>query len=188
MGVDVWVGHSSEVLPRILDEFGPRCVDMAFFDQKGTLYHNDLALMERLDILADGALVVGDNVLKPGAPHFLWMCRHSPCWDLQVVSLREYESEAIEDWMSVSTYDAGQASLLASGTIPAARSAPRNFETIAFETDAIRWRAMTQQLNVSDWVRLGVRVRSAFEEAGICITAEVKQGHLSGLALDRTLD
>lgn len=178
--VDVWVGHSAEVVPRLLDEFGPGSVDMAFFDQKGTLYHMDLAKFECLGLVADGCLVVADNVIKPGAPRFLWDLHHSPSWDLQVVSLREYSSEAIEDWMSVSVFDAGRAAVAAEAGV-CVPPPPRSFEALAFETDAMRWRAMTQELSVSDWARHAQFVRLAFEDQGIRPTAVVDSGKIEGL-------
>jgi len=175
--IDVWVGHSSDVIPRLLDVFGPGCVDMAFFDQKGTLYQNDLAMLMELGLLADGAVVVADNVIKPGAPIFLYQLHHCPYWNLQNISLREYSSEAIEDWMSVSIFNAHQ---YAKDKTPMP-AAPHSYEVLAFETDTMRWRAMTEQLNVSDWVRFAARVRAGLEEQGICITATVTDGEIHGL-------
>mmetsp|Transcript_135617 Transcript_135617/g.433850 ORF Transcript_135617/g.433850 Transcript_135617/m.433850 type:complete len:842 (+) Transcript_135617:132-2657(+) len=174
--VDVWVGHSSDVLPRLLTEFGPDSVDMVFFDQKGTIYQHDLATMLRLGVISDGCAVVADNVLKPGAPVFLWDLQYSPAWHLQIVSLREYESEAIEDWISVASFDAAGA---AAGGL-AGPPAPRSFESLAFETDAIRWRAMGNEMNVSNWIRHVVHVKDTLELHNIRPTALVESGMLQG--------
>eukprot|EP00927_Polykrikos_kofoidii_P078905 TRINITY_DN75702_c0_g1_i1.p1 TRINITY_DN75702_c0_g1~~TRINITY_DN75702_c0_g1_i1.p1 ORF type:complete len:896 (+),score=90.77 TRINITY_DN75702_c0_g1_i1:63-2690(+) len=172
--VDVWVGHSGDVLPRILDEFGPGSIDMAFFDQKGTRYHVDLGIMEQLELASDGCLVVADNVLKPGAPRFLWDLHHHPMWQLQIVTVREFESEEIEDWISIADYDA----VATPCVVP---EPPRFLEALAFETDAIRWRAMTDQLNIADWVRHVRRVRDSLGECGIEPTASVGSGDVCGL-------
>lgn len=174
--VDVWVGHSKDVFSRLIREFGPQSVDMAFFDQKGTIYHTDLDVMEDIGVLAPGALVVADNVLKPGAPAFLWNLHCSPSWELQIVSVREYESEAIEDWISAAVYQPASEMRPARSPAP-----PRSFEGLAFETDAIRWRAMTQELTLADWVRHVRRVSAALAREGIEPTARVEQGCVVGL-------
>mmetsp|Transcript_92013 Transcript_92013/g.180306 ORF Transcript_92013/g.180306 Transcript_92013/m.180306 type:complete len:237 (-) Transcript_92013:56-766(-) len=177
--VDVWAGHSADVLPRLLAEVGKRAVDMVFFDQKGTIYHEDLQTLERLDLLADGCAVVADNVLKPGAPFFLWQLDQSPWWDLQIVSVREYESEAVEDWLSVATFDRA-AAVAAAGADgwppPPPSAAPRDLEAVAFETDAIRWRAVSDQLTLADWVRHANWLRAKLAELGIVPTAHADGG------------
>merc|ERR1712151_994677 len=119
--------------------------------------------------MSDGGLIVADNVLKPGAPYFLWEMHYSPLWDFQIVSLREYASEDIEDWMSVSSFH-GKCDPGARVSLP---EPPRCLEKLAFETDVMRWRAMTEQLNVSDWVRNSHHVRQTLGEHGIYTTASV---------------
>ena len=73
--VDVWTGYSFDSIPHLLQKYGPKSVDMVFMDQKGTRFHSDLALMEELDLLSDHAVVLADNVLKPGAPQYLGSAR-----------------------------------------------------------------------------------------------------------------
>lgn len=48
----------------------------SFHLRKGSRYHEDLSVMEQLGVLLPGAVVVADNVLKPGSPLFLWrLCK-----------------------------------------------------------------------------------------------------------------
>ena len=75
-------------------------------DQRGTRFHTDLQALEEHRLLADGCIVAADNVLKPGAPHFLWYLQTSQNFDLVVVSLREFAADKIEDWMSVARHRA----------------------------------------------------------------------------------
>lgn len=53
---------------------------LSFFQRlpvrKGSRYHEDLSVIEQLGLLLPGAVVVADNVLKPGSPLFLWrLCK-----------------------------------------------------------------------------------------------------------------
>eukprot|EP00438_Fugacium_kawagutii_P025570 Skav211653 [mRNA] locus=scaffold6216:359:7387:+ [translate_table: standard] len=77
---------------------------------KGSRYHEDLSVMEQLGLLLPGAVVVADNVLKPGSPLFLWrLCKgkayenHIAPWSYGngLVRVREFAMPS-EDWMSVS--------------------------------------------------------------------------------------
>merc|ERR1719498_2109676 len=86
--VDVWTGYCYDVIPHLLDKYGPRSIGMVFMDQKGTRFHTDLGLMEDLDLLADGAVVLADNVLKPGAPLYIWQLAKGPFTDLTVPLLQ----------------------------------------------------------------------------------------------------
>lgn len=47
--------------------------------RKGTRFHSDLALMEELDLLSDRAVILADNVLKPGAPLYIWHLAKGSC-------------------------------------------------------------------------------------------------------------
>merc|ERR1740122_326633 len=88
--VDIWSGYCYDVIPHLLETYGPRSVGMVFMDQKGTRFHTDLALMEELDLLADGAVVLADNVLKPGAPQYIWHLATGAYTDTTAVSVREF--------------------------------------------------------------------------------------------------
>eukprot|EP00420_Gonyaulax_spinifera_P014986 CAMPEP_0197913756 /NCGR_PEP_ID=MMETSP1439-20131203/77174_1 /TAXON_ID=66791 /ORGANISM="Gonyaulax spinifera, Strain CCMP409" /LENGTH=137 /DNA_ID=CAMNT_0043535627 /DNA_START=59 /DNA_END=468 /DNA_ORIENTATION=- len=97
---EVWQGRASDLLPRVLEECGAGSVGMAFFDHSGSVYHEDLEALEDLGLLAPGAVIVADNVLKPGAPLFLWKVLGG-AYDVTLVSLREFVQTSIEDWVAV---------------------------------------------------------------------------------------
>ena len=69
--VEVRIGHSKHLLSR-LSHGSPRKFAFVFMDQKGSRFHEDLKLLADHGLLCDGAVVVADNVLKPGAPIFLY--------------------------------------------------------------------------------------------------------------------
>lgn len=104
--IDVWTGHSKDILSRLSGRYGGPgnlLYSVAFFDQKGSRYDEDLTTLERLGMLYPGSVCVADNVLKPGAPILLWHVGQSGPggYHAQVVSMREFAMPA-EDWMSVS--------------------------------------------------------------------------------------
>ena len=102
--VDVWTGHSKDLLHRIhlrhggKDDLQFRSV---FMDQKGSRYVEDLEMLENQGLLLPDAIVVADNVLKPGAPLFLWRLVKSGAYDMDIVQLKEFAMPS-EDWMSIS--------------------------------------------------------------------------------------
>ncbi|NXX22059.1 TOMT methyltransferase, partial [Podargus strigoides] len=69
--VSLIVGPSAEVIPRLRDGHGLAQADFVFMDHAKRWYLRDLRLLESHRLLAPGATVVADNVLFPGAPHFL---------------------------------------------------------------------------------------------------------------------
>ena len=91
--IDIWTGHSKDVLPRLPERYGGRRsfrVAGVFMDQKGSRYHEDLAAMEQMGLLMPGAVVVADNVLKPGSPLFLWRLCKGLAYENQIVRVREF--------------------------------------------------------------------------------------------------
>ena len=70
--VDVWVGGSGDVARYVADRFGAGSVAMLLMGHRGDLFQEDLRSFQELGLLADGARVMADNALKPGAPAFLW--------------------------------------------------------------------------------------------------------------------
>ncbi|NWW87754.1 TOMT methyltransferase, partial [Rhynochetos jubatus] len=69
--VELIVGPSEEVIPRLREKHGMPRADFVFMDHRMRCYLRDLRLLETHRLLAEGATVVGDNVLFPGAPRFL---------------------------------------------------------------------------------------------------------------------
>lgn len=69
--VELIVGRSEEVIPRLREQHGLQCIDFVFMDHRKRCYLRDLQLLEEHGLLADRATVLADNVVFPGAPHFL---------------------------------------------------------------------------------------------------------------------
>ncbi|CAE7677017.1 COMT, partial [Symbiodinium microadriaticum] len=64
--VDVRIGHSKDVLPRLGKFEGDQKFAFVFMDQKGSRFHEDLRLLADRDLLCDGAVVVADGAAKRG--------------------------------------------------------------------------------------------------------------------------
>merc|ERR1712241_1129186 len=79
-------------------------IDMVFLDQRGSRYTSDILVLEDVGALRDGAVLVADNVLKPGAPLFLWHVSQGGRFETEVVSIAEFAMSDVEDWMTISTY------------------------------------------------------------------------------------
>ncbi|XP_054020833.1 transmembrane O-methyltransferase homolog [Dryobates pubescens] len=69
--VELLVGPSEEVIPKLRQRQGLQQLDFVFMDHWKSCYLRDLQLLESLQMLAPGATILADNVLFPGAPHFL---------------------------------------------------------------------------------------------------------------------
>uniref|UniRef100_A0A8V0XD44 catechol O-methyltransferase n=1 Tax=Gallus gallus TaxID=9031 RepID=A0A8V0XD44_CHICK len=69
--VELIVGPSEEVIPQLRARHGLHNVDFVFMDHWKRCYLRDLKLLEEHGLLADRATVLADNVVFPGAPHFL---------------------------------------------------------------------------------------------------------------------
>ncbi|XP_027744077.1 transmembrane O-methyltransferase homolog [Empidonax traillii] len=69
--VELIVGPSEEVIPQLREKHGMMKADFVFMDHWKRCYLRDLRLLESHQLLAEGATILADNVLFPGAPHFL---------------------------------------------------------------------------------------------------------------------
>lgn len=69
--VELIVGPSEEVIPRLREKHGLVNANLVFMDHWKRSYLRDLRLLESHQLLAEGATILADNVLFPGAPHFL---------------------------------------------------------------------------------------------------------------------
>jgi len=157
--VDVWTGYCYDVIPHLLETYGPRSFGMVFMDQKGTRFHTDLELMEELGLLADGAVILADNVLKPGAPLYIWHLVNGPYTHTTAVSVREFMLQS-EDWMVMGFHDASR---------PAAASPPPLLHRLAFESDAFRKRSMFDSIAPSkaDWWAFSHRFVEGLDQCGV---------------------
>eukprot|EP00929_Paragymnodinium_shiwhaense_P013397 TRINITY_DN121258_c0_g1_i1.p1 TRINITY_DN121258_c0_g1~~TRINITY_DN121258_c0_g1_i1.p1 ORF type:complete len:1112 (+),score=186.56 TRINITY_DN121258_c0_g1_i1:79-3414(+) len=166
--VSIYAGYSEDAIPRLRAFGGDMPADVIFMDQRGTRFHLDLEALEDHQVVAHGCIVAADNVLKPGAPHFLWHMQISEQYESTVVSLREFASEKVEDWMSVARYDATRLRL------PVGLPPPEAMSRLTFLTDRIRQRACASNGHYSlytvsedDWSRHAQDMRQGFAEAGI---------------------
>eukprot|EP00931_Biecheleriopsis_adriatica_P116713 TRINITY_DN92321_c0_g1_i1.p1 TRINITY_DN92321_c0_g1~~TRINITY_DN92321_c0_g1_i1.p1 ORF type:complete len:419 (-),score=76.54 TRINITY_DN92321_c0_g1_i1:42-1262(-) len=190
--VDVWTGHSKDLLPRLPARYGgPEKFKLCgvFMDQKGTRYDEDLALIERMGLLLPGAVIVADNVLKPGSPLFLWRLIRGSAYDNHVVRVREFAMPA-EDWMSVSVLRSdAAATLLAESKEEASRQqsrgkasaagecpeAPQELVQLQWESDRIRAQATrpgSGSVSFSDWAAYAEKMKERMGKYGIVETAD----------------
>lgn len=152
--IDVWTGHSQDLLPRLARRAGAAAPGFraVFMDQRGSRYEDDLELLERHGLLRPGAAVVADNVLKPGAPVFLWRLREDDAYHTEIVSVREFAMPA-EDWMSVST--------LLRPPAPSERpraGPPAELLELRAESDRLRRRATSPGgVSFADWAAFAER-------------------------------
>ncbi|CAJ1416759.1 unnamed protein product [Effrenium voratum] len=98
--VQVIVGHSEDMLPWLLQRLGP--ISFVFMDQRGSRYLADLEMLKQSGLLLDNAVVVADNVLKPGTPKFLWALSNDDAFETEVLELEEFAMDGVLDWMTVS--------------------------------------------------------------------------------------
>ncbi|KAJ5585117.1 S-adenosyl-L-methionine-dependent methyltransferase [Penicillium hispanicum] len=68
--VKIVVGTAADSLARLSTEGKLTKIDFLFLDHVEDLYLADLKNVEALQLLHPGALVVADNVLRPGAPEY----------------------------------------------------------------------------------------------------------------------
>jgi len=100
---EVWLGLLQDTLAILPERVGERSMAFSFMDQRGTTFHDDLALVEKMQLLPALTSVVADNVNKPGAPIFLWHMSRTLWFNTILWSMSEFASIDIEDWQSVST-------------------------------------------------------------------------------------
>eukprot|EP00438_Fugacium_kawagutii_P022366 Skav205216 [mRNA] locus=scaffold400:107012:120315:- [translate_table: standard] len=161
--ISVCTGYSEDVIPHLKTSMGLGvAADAIFFDQRGTRFHTDLWMLEAEGFLKDGSAVLADNVLKPGAPHFLWYLQHSQKYELTVVSLREFAADRIEDWMALGLYKAAEDFIV---------PAPKSLDRLAFLTDKARARSCNAdgpcEVDEDAWARHAQEIRQAYDEVGI---------------------
>ncbi|CAE8628369.1 unnamed protein product, partial [Polarella glacialis] len=169
--IDVRVGHSEDVLPLLGTEGwggqgaspGPP-FDLVFFDQRGSRYVADLKTLESTGCLAPGAVVVCDNVLKPGAPALLWHVLRSGLYETQIMAVTEYAMPGVEDWMSMSVYRHPQGEQQQAPPPPL----PASLRRLEWEADQMRNRNQTGGVDFEAWAQFAATMRSSLaSSAGI---------------------
>eukprot|EP00931_Biecheleriopsis_adriatica_P124187 TRINITY_DN9929_c1_g1_i1.p1 TRINITY_DN9929_c1_g1~~TRINITY_DN9929_c1_g1_i1.p1 ORF type:complete len:830 (+),score=177.74 TRINITY_DN9929_c1_g1_i1:144-2492(+) len=167
--VTVWTGYSRELLPRIRQRFRrSETFGSVFMDQRGSRYHEDLELLESLNLLHPGAVLVADNVLKPGAPLLLWrLARESDRYCSQQLSVQEF-AMPVEDWMSVAVVK----------RLPAQQKAekqaghPKLLSELHDLSDEIRARATIpgRGIDFFEWASLSAKMKQGLKRLGIIAT------------------
>lgn len=78
--VTVIVGPASSSLEKLVREKELSKVDLLFLDHSEELYQQDFGVVEKLGLLNHGAVVIADNVVRPGAPEYRKMIRSRDGW------------------------------------------------------------------------------------------------------------
>merc|ERR1712129_139939 len=126
------------------------------------------------------AIIVADNVLKPGAPLFLWRVLTGGSYDTRVLRVREFAMPS-EDWMSVSIYrgstarqdrdrgEPGASSCSSSREETKALAPPAELVQLNAEADLMRKRAITPGGGVTftEWAAFAASMRQRLAAHGI---------------------
>jgi len=173
--IDTWTGHSKDLLPRLSETYLEDLETIfctLFLDERGSGFGEDLHTIEGLGLLAPDAAVIADNVLKPGAPSFLWLLCKSGAYTTQIISLQEFAMDS-EDWMSVSVNRKCQAV-----DVPAH---PSEVFQMQWESDRIRALATGQGVIYEQWSAHAEHMRRIF--ARLSVYAAMQGDDLSPLDL-----
>lgn len=182
--IDVWTGHSKDVLHRLPARYGGRIEFCAvFMDQKGSRYDEDLDTLEHHRLLKPGAVVMADNVLKPGSPLFLWRLTKSGAYKTDIVRVKEFAMPS-EDWMSVSVRNEIQdgasdgttdelEGVVREGVVRPPEP-PEELVQMQWESDRIRSKATRAGHGVSfqEWAAYAEQVKQRLDKYGIEATID----------------
>lgn len=161
--VEVWTGRASDLLPRVLEEYGEGSVGFAFFDHSGSAYLDDLLTLENHGLLGKNAVIVADNVLKPGAPLFLWHVVHGGKYDVVLVSVPEFVQTVIEDWVAVCVWR-GESEK--HPRKPLDRTSAVELSRLAWLSDAMRRRSERGEVDVAAWATFSQKMRLRYQQIG----------------------
>ncbi|CAE8685203.1 unnamed protein product [Polarella glacialis] len=176
--VDVWTGHSRDVHGSLRDRYpspaqAPRFA-VVFMDQGGSRFWQDLETLRKQDLLLPGCVIIADNVLKPGAPLFLWqLCKGAGSREFttEIISLEEFAMAGVEDWMSVATYHpeaAGARSTSRSAEAPEASKVPKEVLDLEWEAHLVRTMASSPgSVPFEAWAAFSERMKSGMKALGI---------------------
>uniref|UniRef100_A0A8D0HPF6 catechol O-methyltransferase n=1 Tax=Sphenodon punctatus TaxID=8508 RepID=A0A8D0HPF6_SPHPU len=102
--VELIVGPSEDVIPELKEKHGLQQVAFVFMDHWKRCYLRDLQLLEAHDLLPKGAIIVADNVIFPGAPHFLQYAKGCGKYQCRLHRTSLEYVRAIPDGMAQLTY------------------------------------------------------------------------------------
>ncbi|CAE7764163.1 COMT, partial [Symbiodinium microadriaticum] len=128
-----------------------------------------------MGLLLPGAVVVADNVLKPGSPLFLWRLCKGESYDNHVVRVREFAMPS-DDWMSVSVLRQEAAEEFAASSVdvpvvekakgvsPAGNwpTAPEELIQLQWESDRIRAQATrpgSGSVSFDEWAKYATHMK-----------------------------
>ena len=103
--VKVLLGNSSDIIPQFKTDksLGMSSFDFVFIDHWKELYLPDLKLMENLNLLKKGCVILADNVLYPGAPDYLDYIRNNPNYKCSSFPCK-LQKRDVEDAMEKSVF------------------------------------------------------------------------------------
>ena len=127
-------------------------------------------MLGRLNLLRPGGIVVADNVLKPGAPLFLWCVNQEPGYEMQVVSVGEFAMPS-EDWVTITVCKGEAPDPLPNRTKQAV--GPEELHTLNYEADRMRTRARRPGRGVTfqEWSEFADDMKTRLANEGIVPTA-----------------
>lgn len=99
--LEAWIGQARDLVRRLTEERGQVAAEFAFLDHRGTIFHKDLARLSLSLVGAPCARAAADNVLKPGAPLFVWQGCASKGALAIFWSIPEYLHVNSEDWIAL---------------------------------------------------------------------------------------
>ncbi|XP_048454323.1 transmembrane O-methyltransferase homolog [Rhincodon typus] len=102
--VEQIIGPTDEVIPQLRESFGVDKFDFVFMNHWKRCYLRDLQLLEDYDLLQEGSIVVADNVIFTGAPHFMQYAKSCGkySWKIHRTHLEYFRH--IRDGMAELTY------------------------------------------------------------------------------------
>lgn len=56
-------------------------IDFLFIDHEKSVYLSDFKIIESLGVIQKGSIVVGDNIIEPGAPDYLQYFKENKGYD-----------------------------------------------------------------------------------------------------------
>eukprot|EP00736_Rhodelphis_marinus_P001207 Rmarinus@m.26212 len=104
--VSAIVGYPQDVIRQIHEEHPDLQFDLVFLDHEKSFYETDLQLVLELDMLADGGVVVADNILFPGAPEYINYIRNHPDFTSEFFESHLEYQKGVKDGVEVSVYKA----------------------------------------------------------------------------------
>ena len=105
--VAVLDGDVPSLLPGLAGLAPPGPFAFVFLDHAKQWYVRDLVLLLDAGLLSPGGVVVGDNLLTPGAPEFWAWMKASPFFETTFHETALEYSESVKDVVSVSVYKGG---------------------------------------------------------------------------------